>query len=107
MPPITNALAVQFCDQRVRVLAAAFITAYDSAKKFVDEWNALSMATLVPSTADEVDDHSDVDGRPRLTGSKVNDMLAMSQGIVTAFEAGAPSRISRLRAIDMTGSSRF
>jgi len=107
MPPITDPFAVQFCDRRVRVVASTFITAYESAKKFVDEWNNLSIGTLIPNTTDVVEDNAGRDFRPLLTGVKANDMLTMAQAIITAFETGTPTRIAKLRAIDLTGASRF
>ena len=83
MPAISSPVARKFSDERLR-LAADLIAQLDNfAGATLAEWTALGGATLIPNTADVLQDGSAPngidatggDGRPVVTGAKLTNII--------------------------------
>jgi hypothetical protein len=73
--PITDPNALRFANTRIRV-AADLIAQLDTlAGVIISEWNAQSLGTLFTNDANEVIDGAAQDGRPVITGAKVNNII--------------------------------
>ena len=107
MPDITNPQAVRFANECGRVFAESLLSAIQTARVFSAMYNAQSGDTLFPNTTDNVADGSDIDGRPRLTGQAVRQLLTAATDILTWSATGTPSRETRLRALTHKGESRI
>jgi hypothetical protein len=99
----TNAQAIAFSNTRVRTVANLLVTAYLSAKAFMQQWTAQSIAAVIPNDANPMDDGSlndgtypgqpvKGDGRANITDAQINIIFAQCQTIVNLFEGatGAP-----------------
>lgn len=107
MADITAPLTVRFSNEKARVFADSLVTTYETARAFSANWEALGIAAVCPNTADLVADGSEIDGRGRVTGAKLNALKTQADALLTWFEAGSPSRITQFRQIAVTGGSRI
>lgn len=107
MPDNSNPQAVRFANERCRVFAEALLTAIRTAKAFVELYDAGSLDSIFPATADNIADGSEVDGRPRLSNNAVRALKTAAQDVVTWAGQGTPTREVRLRAMSDKGESRF
>lgn len=107
---ITNPEAVKWSNECVRVFADAIVTAYDTAVAYKAKWDARSnLSALFPDSAVEiVADNSDVDGRPQMTGQKVQALYAQATAIIAWGDTvvGGKTRITWLRTMAVNGSAR-
>ncbi len=100
MPDNTNPVAIAFCNNFARRAADKRAQDYYFAKATVAEWNALGGATLIPNSATEVirDSANPVtgtgDGRPQLTGDKVNALITRCQEIIADFDATSSAKLN-------------
>lgn len=108
---ITNPEAVKFSNEFARVFADALVTAYDSAVSYRAYWDARSnLSVLFPDNATEiVADGSDIDGRPTMTGQKVQALYVQAGTVVTWGDVvvGGKTRITWLRTMAVNGRSRI
>lgn len=108
---ITNPEAVAFSNAFSRVFADALVTAYDSAVAYKAYWDARSnLSALFPNSAAEiVADGADVDGRPQMTGDKVQALYTQAGTIITWGDVvvGGKTRIVWLRTMAVNGRSRI
>lgn len=93
---VTNPTAVAFCNQRVRVAADRVLQAYYFALLVIDEWNTVEMApgtTLaagIPNSgSEEVVDGSETDGRSRIYGDDVSNIVNRCIELRDWVEGGA------------------
>lgn len=111
MPDNTNPQAVKFANERVRVIGDAYVTLYESAKKFEAEYAANSLDAVFLDTLDAVADGAAVDGRSIINNRTVRGLRTQNNQVIAWFEAvpsGATiSRIAMLRQIAVNGASRF
>src|SRR5215216_1536214 len=83
MAAITNPVAISFCNNRVRVAADLIGQLDNLAAEILNEWTALGSTTFIANTTDVVQDGASVngvdatggDGRPVITGAKVNNII--------------------------------
>jgi hypothetical protein len=108
---ITNPEAVKFSNEFVRVFADALVTAYDSAVAYKAYWDARSYLTaLFPdSDVEIVDDGSAQDGRPAMTGQKVQALYNQATAILAWGDTlvGGKTRITWLRTMAVNGRSKL
>jgi hypothetical protein len=73
--PITDPNALRFSNTRIRV-AADLIAQLDTlAGVIISEWNAQSLGSVFTNDTSEVIDGAAQDGRPVITGAKVNNII--------------------------------
>lgn len=96
---ITNPQAVKFCNEKIRPSADRYAQLYWVAKIILTEWNAAGMATLIPNTADVVEDGSPNDGRTPITGAMVNGFKNNLQLLVNDLEANSAVKLNGLSQI--------
>lgn len=81
--PITNPAAIQFSNEKLRVAANLIAQLDNFAASILNEWTALGGTALIPNTSDVLRDGAsptdDVgtggDGRPVVTGAKLNNII--------------------------------
>jgi hypothetical protein len=83
MAAITNPVAIRFSNERLR-LAADLLSQLDNyAAAILNEWTALGGVALIPNTTDVLQDTAAPngidatggDGRPVVTGAKLNNII--------------------------------
>jgi len=104
MSNITNPEAVKFCNEKVRALADAATAYYYVALAAVNEWNANSLGTVIPYTADTIVDGSETDGRTPITGAKVNGLIDHVEAMIVDLEANSNQKLNVLLQIEVNGS---
>lgn len=83
MPAISNPVAVNFSNEKLRIAADLLAQLDNFAGAVINEWNALGGQTLIPNTADVLQDAAAPngvdatggDGRPVVTGAKLNSII--------------------------------
>ena len=99
MADITDPQAIRFCNERVRLAANRLAQAYNFAKEVSAEWNAHGGDKLVPNTDDPVIDGSAIDGRPPITGTKVNLLVNRLSELITDYEANGNAKLNTILAV--------
>ena len=107
MADIVNPQAVVFCNEKARVFAECLLSTIGTARALKADYDANTLDTLFPNTADKVVDGSAVDGRPPVTGAAVRALYTAASDILTWAAVGTPTREARLRAFTNRGESRF
>ena len=90
---IDNPQAVKFCNERIRTAANRFAQLYYWLKAVAGEFVAQDMASKIPDTTDLVDDGSDVDGRPRISGADVNAFIQQASAFIADMEANSNAKL--------------
>jgi hypothetical protein len=91
MPDITNAQALAFSNQKVRVVADLLESTYETCRRLVAEWNATSMISLIPNDATYVvrDSANPVsgaaDGRKPINGAMISNIIARAGELKSGF----------------------
>jgi len=93
---ITDPQAVRFCNTRVRQAADRFGQLYNWCRSVRDEWTAQGMASLIPDTAEAIDDNADVDGRPLITGADVHVIKDRVVELIALMEASSNEKLNEI-----------
>lgn len=101
-----NPQVIKFANEKARVFADALLTSILTAREFKAQYDANTMDTIIPATADNIADGADTDGRPRLTNNAMRALYTASTDILTWAAVGSPTREARLRTIAVNGLSR-
>lgn len=107
MADITTPQIVRFANERARVFADILDACYLTAKRFQQDWAALVATITVPSTADNIADGSDIDGRLRMTANQLQALKTQCDTIVSWFETGTPTRIAQIQQVCVNGRASF
>ena len=119
MADITNAEAIAFCDQKLRVCADAMLTAYRTAEALADYWHANSISSLIDNdAADDVKDGANpvsgaADGRQPLTGAAVHNLvtrageLSSADLTLTAEPLWGAFALNTILQVAVNGNARF
>jgi hypothetical protein len=99
MAEITNAEAVRFCNERVRVAANKLNAAYKFAKEVSAEWYANNMGTLFPSGEGPVVDGSATDGRHPVSADDVLLLVSRLSELVADYEASTNAKLNTILAV--------
>ena len=99
MPDITDAAAITFCDRRIRKAANALAQAFNLAKRVVAEWNAHGGAAFIKNSAEDNVLQADSDGRPRITGADVNNLINRLNELITSYEANGAAELHTVLAV--------
>jgi hypothetical protein len=94
MAEITNAEAVKFCNEKIRVAADRLARAYYFAKQVKDEWYANNMGTLFPEGDGPVVDGSATDGRHPLMRDDVVLLINRCEDLITDYEANSNAKLN-------------
>lgn len=93
--PNTNAEAVKFSNEKVRVAANKLVNAYAFAKLVSAEWTANNMGELFPAGSVVVDG-SETDGRHPVTGNDVTLIIVRLNELVADYEAESNAKLNTL-----------
>lgn len=113
----TNAQAVAFANNRIRPMADLLYSAYLSAKKLNTEWNAQSVATVIPNDSTIIADGAATDGRAPITDAQATAIVSRCQEMISWMEnglVGSPflgsvtnATLNTVIAPEVNGVSRF
>jgi hypothetical protein len=107
MADINNPQAVLFTNQMARPLADSLETAYRTAVKVVEDWNAQNMAALIPNdAAAQIFDGAESDGRPIAHGADVVNIITRAMELMADYEANGLAKLNTVLAISVNGQSR-
>jgi hypothetical protein len=104
--PITSPVAIKFCNEKIRVAADMLAQADNFALAVLNEWTALGGTALIPNTADVLRDSAspsdDIgtngDGRPVVTGAKLNNIINRLTALrATAANSGLAMGVNGVR----------
>ncbi len=109
---IDSPQAINFCNGKARVMADALAQAYYSGVSFLDAWNAevspgVTVANLIPDSADLILDGADVDGRPIIDGNAINLLKQRVQTLVDDYEASSDTRLKQILAVAVNTQAKF
>jgi hypothetical protein len=112
MADIINQQALNFCDQKVRVMADLLEATVETARRIVDEWNATNMISLIPNNADLVRDAANplagnADGRKPITGAMANNIISRAFELMTDYEANGEAKLTTVKQVSVNGNSKF
>lgn len=100
MAEITNAEAVKFCNEKVRVAADKLAQLYYTAKAVSQEWTANDLGSVIAyNNGDLVVDGSAQDGRHPISGIDVNNLITRLTEIVADMEAGGGAKLNTVLAV--------
>jgi len=98
---INNPQAVKFCNEKIRVAADKLAQAYNFAKDTLNEWYALNMGNQFPVDGGEIEDGSNIDGRPIITGNSVQLLMSRVQELVNDYEAGRKAKLNTVLQVSV------
>ena len=96
MAEITNAEAVRFSNERIRVAANKLNAAYKCAREVQDEWYANNMGTLFPTGEGPVVDGSVTDGRHPISADDVLLLITRLSELTTDYEANSNAKLNTI-----------
>ena len=105
--PITNAQAIAFCNQQVRKMADSMASNYATCKAIVNNWNALSMSSLITNDASNIVDGSATDGRSPITGAMATNIITRAQEVITDYEATSNAKLNTVIQVKVNGGAQF
>jgi hypothetical protein len=103
---ITNPVAIKFANDNLRVAADLLAQLDNFSGAVINEWNALGGVALIPNTADVLRDSASPsddlgtggDGRPVVTGAKLNNIINRLIALrSTAANAGLAMGVAGVR----------
>jgi hypothetical protein len=97
MPEITNPQVVAFANNRVRPIADKLIRARRDLQAVVEEYTDQNVGSLIDAAGDGnlIADGSATDGRPRLAGGDIYNLITLLQDLDTFFNAGRVTVIDK------------
>lgn len=109
MAEITNAQVVAFSNQRVRPMADKLYTAYYHAKATIADYNAGDIGTKIDAagSSELIADGSTTDGRTRITGGDIYNIITALQQFVAYYEGGAVTTADRTSVISKPHVNQF
>lgn len=89
MAEIDNPQVTSFCNQSLRVLADRLATLESALPGIQSEYNAKLVGTIIDGAGSEnlIADGSATDGRTRVAGGDVYNLITMIQSLQTFFDA--------------------
>lgn len=109
MPEITNIQVVAFANQKVRPIADKLYSAYYHAKSVIADYNAGDIGSKIDAggAGNLIDDGSSVDGRTRITGGDVYNIITALQEFVDYYEGGVVTQADRTTVIAKPHVNQF
>ena len=94
MADITNAEAVRYSNEQLRVAANLFNEAYRKSKSALAEW--VANPGMFPNTEDTIIDGAETDGRHIVNGIKANNVYNRMSEFVTDYEANSSAKLNTI-----------
>lgn len=92
--PVSNPIAIKFCNETIRPLAEQLAFAYYDARRVLDAWNATGASTLFPAGGGAVQDNAASDGRPPITADDVLALIARLTDLTADYEANTRAKLN-------------
>lgn len=102
-----NPQAIRFANEKARVFADSLLTSIRTARSFKNFYDANTLDTIFPATADNIGDGSDLDGRQRVSNNTIRALYTAASDILTWAAVGTPAREARLETIAVNAGARF
>ena len=96
---ITNAEAVKFSNEKVRIAADKLAQSYYFAKEVMNEWYANNMGELIPVDGGNIEDGAATDGRHVITGNDATNVINRCSELVTDMEAGSNAKLNTVLGV--------
>jgi hypothetical protein len=98
MAEISNAQVVEFANGRARPMADKLYNAYYSAKSVLQDYTAGDIGTKIgdAGSGNLVADQSDLDGRTRITGGDIWNLITAVEAFIAFVEGGPVPELDRL-----------
>lgn len=107
MANITNPQAILFCNSQVRVMADKMNSSYATAKSIVNNWNALSMSSIITNDTSPIIDGSSTDGRSPITGAMATAIITRALEIIADYEATSNAKLNTVVQVKVNGAAAF
>ena len=101
MPEITNAQVVAFANEKARPIADRLYQAYYKSKSVLLDYNAGDIGTKIDAegSGNLIADGSTSDGRTRITGGDIYNLITALQQFVNYVEGGTVTTADRTTVI--------
>lgn len=104
---ITDAQVIKFANERVRVFADLMAKSRAMAVSIVEDYNAQNIGSKINNAGAGllISDGSEKDGRPRITGGQIYNMITLAQDYVKSDNTGfiTTDRASVINGIKVQG----
>lgn len=105
--PNSNPQAVLFANTYARKAADNAVSAYLTAKRFLQVWNAQSVVSVIPNDSNVLVDGSATDGRAPITNAQVNVLVANLTSLVALFEASTNLILNQTVQVSVNANSEL
>lgn len=97
MPEITNPQVIKFANERIRSIANIVYNAYWQSKSIIEDYNAGDIGTKIndEGSGNLVADGSAVDGRTRITGGDIFNVITALGEFIDYYEGGTVTQADR------------
>ena len=99
MADITNAEAVRFSNEKIRVAANKLNAAYKFANEVLAEWTANGGTSMIANAADTIVDGSATDGRHPITGADANNIINRLTELKTDYEETGAAKLNTILSV--------
>lgn len=104
---ITNAEAITFSNEKIRVAADLMAKLYNLGISINAEWDARSLGSIIPDDSNEIlkdsaygSDGTDGDGRPVVTGEDLNNIVKGDLiDFVATLEANSNAKLNAILSV--------
>jgi hypothetical protein len=109
MPEITNPQVVLFTNQRIRPISDKLTDAYYAAKQIVSDYNSGDIGSKIDAAGagNLIADGSETDGRTRLVGGDIYNMITLLQQYILFVENGVVTQADRTTVISKPHVNSF
>jgi hypothetical protein len=109
MPEINNPQVVLFANERVRTIADSLYSAYFRSKSILEDYASGQIGSLIDSAgaSELVADGSDSDGRTRITGGDIYNIITALEQFVNFIEGQAVTTADRTDVISKPHVNQF
>lgn len=106
---ITDAQVIRFSNERVRTIADSLYSTYFRCKSIIDDYNAADIGTKINDggAGNLVADGSDIDGRTRITGGDIYNLVTAIQQFINYVEGQAVDTTDRTTTITKPHVNQF
>ena len=114
----TNVQAIVFSNGNIRPMADLIMSAYLSAKKLVEIWDAQSVSTVIPNDSTIIADGAANDGRAQITDAQATAIVTRCEELISWLENGliaspfntgtaSLSTLGTVASVQVNGQTKF
>lgn len=101
MAEITDPQVIKFSNEEARPIADSLYKAYYKTKAFLEDYNSGNIGSKIndAGSSNLIADGSDVDGRTRIVGGDIYNLITAAQAFIDFIEGNAVATLARLDVI--------